>query len=283
MNVLDELWRWLREIRAPYFAAIALPILLGSAVAWSQADAFDVGTFALSLLAGIFLQAGTNMTNDFYDYGESGGTLPWAIIPPEQALQGALGFLIVGAMVGGIIALEAGPLVLLLGLIGIASGYAYSVPPIRLSGSGLGELLAGLNLGLLTTLGAYYVQTGVVDGIVFWVAAPVVLLMTAVLVLNGFQPSKMERATLWARLGPSWAAAAYALPAIAAYALLIVAVAWERLPQLSLLGLLGLPLTALAIAGAHLRHSTTAIAGAVGAHLSVTALLALAFLAQRLL
>ncbi|MBA3532381.1 MAG: prenyltransferase, partial [Ardenticatenales bacterium] len=192
MTFLQSAWALLRDLRAPYFAAIALPILLGSAIAWAKQGWLDAGLFALSLLAGSFLQAGTNMTNDFFDYEPlDTGRLANTLDPPQQVLQGALAFFVVGAMMGLYIALATGPLVLLFGIIGIASGYLYSAPPLRLSGTGLGELVAGLNLGLLTTLGAYYVQTGSIDWGVVWVALPVALLMTATLILNGFQPRKL--------------------------------------------------------------------------------------------
>lgn len=276
-------WNFLREIRAPYFAAMALPILLGSALAWYEQHTLDLALFVMTLLAGTFLQAGTNMTNDLFDYQRIGQEGSWTLVPPQQVLQGALAFFVVGAMVGVYVAVASGPLVLFLGIIGIASSYLYSVPPFRLSGTGLGELMAGLNLGLLTTVGAYYVQTERVDTLVVWVALPVALLMTAVLTLNGFQPAKLATLrSLWARLGSGRAALAYAVPALVAYALLIVGVALERLPHLSLLGLLGMPLSAISIVSAHSRRLTLALVSAVGAHLSTTTLLALAFVLHSL-
>jgi 1,4-dihydroxy-2-naphthoate octaprenyltransferase len=289
MALIVSIWNFLREIRAPYFAAIALPILLGSAVAYAKQGTLDIGLFVMSLLAGSFLQAGTTMTNDFFDSQRTGEQdLLWALVPPQQVLQGALAFFVVGSMVGIYVALVSGPLVLLLGVIGIASAYAYSGPPFNLSGTGIGEGLAGMNLGLLTTLGAYYVQLHRLDWIVVWVALPVGLLMSAVLILNGFQPAKLAvNKSWWATLGAERAALAYALPAFLAYALLIVAVATEELPQVTLLGLLGMPLSAMTIVSTQLgdrlikNSFSLAIVSAIGAHLSTTALLALAFILER--
>ena len=285
MNHLATIWKFLHEIRAPYFAAIGLPILLGNALAWHKQGTLDVGLFVMSLLAGIFLQAGTTMTNDFFDYQRTGEQdLLWALVPPQQVLQGAFAFFTVGAMVGIYVALASGRLVWLLGMIGLASGYIYTVPPFRLSGSGLGELLAGLNLGLLTTLGAYYVQIRKVDPFVIWVALPVALLMTAVLTLNGFKPAKLaDNRTFWSKLGQERAVLAYALPAMLAYTLLIIGVALEWLPQVTLLGLLGLSLSAISIVSTQMGHISLAIVSAIGAHLSTTALLAFAFVLHRLL
>ncbi len=281
MRYLHNTWRLLLDSRAPYFAAIALPILLGSALAWGKSGKLNLEMFVLSLLAGSFLQAGANMTNDFFDHKRLGAQASGTWAPPQQVLQGALGFVVVGTMVGLYIALATGPLVLLFGAVGIASSYIYSAPPLRLSGTGVGELLAGLNLGLLTTLGAFYVQTQVLDRTVVWAALPVALLMTATLALNGFRPAKLAaNRSLWARMGEQRAALAYGVPALLAFALLILGVALDGLPSVTLLGLLGLPMAAIAVAGAQFGRLPVALLGAIGAHLSTTGLLGVAFVIQ---
>ncbi|MGH2544678.1 MAG: hypothetical protein ACRDIB_17945, partial [Ardenticatenaceae bacterium] len=63
---------------------------------------------------------------------------------------------------------------------------------------------------------------------------------------------------------------------------LIVGVSLNRLPQVALLGLLGIPLTASAIAAAQIGRLSLAITSAVGAHLGTTSLLALAFVLESL-
>jgi 1,4-dihydroxy-2-naphthoate octaprenyltransferase len=268
------------DVRAPYFASIGLPILLGSAIAWWQRGSLDVGIFALSILAGIFLQAGNTMTNDYFDYQRSGDIRAMSpLVPPQQVLQGALGFFVVGVMVGVYIAVLRGWLVLGLGGIGLLFGYLYSVPSWRLGGTGVGELLAGLTLGLLTTLGAYYVQTQQLSEVVVWTALPVAFLMSAVLVLSGFLPGNIEAnpRSLWARLGKRAAGAAYGLPALAGYGVLIVGVALAQLPQLLLVGLLGLPFAVISMVLAQLGQLQAAMVAAIGAHLGSTSLLCLSF------
>lgn len=269
------------DVRAPYFASIGLPIFLGSAMAWWLTGTLDIGIFALSLLAGIFLQAGNTMTNDYFDYQRSGDIRAMSpLVPPQQVLQGALGFFVVGMMVGLYIAVLRGWLVLGLGGIGLLFGYLYSVPSWRLGGTGIGELLAGLTLGLLTTLGAFFVQTQQVSEWVMWAALPVALLMSAVLILNGFLPAKIEAnpRSLWARLGKGAAGAAYGIPAMAGYGVLIIGVALAHLPQLLLIGLLGLPFAVISMVMSQLGQFEMAIVAAIGAHLGTTTLLWVAFI-----
>lgn len=274
--------RWvLRELRVLYFAAMTLPIVLGAAVAWARGTPFNVGLFALTVVGGIFMQAGTNMTNDFFDYRADEGDPAPPPLPPEQALQGAVAFLIVGTLIGLYLAMLTGPVVLLLGIVGLVSGYSYSAPPLRLSGTGVGELLAGLNMGVLTTLGSYYVQTLRLTWEPALAAAPVGLLMAALLALHGFQSEKLSQTvgrSLWANLGPQRAAAAYGVPALAAFLLLLAAVLRGALPVTALLALLAVPLAVLAAATAARGHLTGAMRSAMAAHLSTTALLTLAYL-----
>ena len=279
MRLLPRLWAFLLDIRAPYFASIALPILLGSAIAWSQTGTLDFGIFALSLLAGIFLQAGNTMTNDYFDYLRSGDVREMSpLVPPQQVVAGALGFFVVGVMMGVYIALVRGVAVLALGGIGLVFGYLYSVPSWRLGGTGIGELLAGLTLGLFTAMGAYYVQTQHIDPLVVWAALPVALLMSAVLILNNFQPTKLaEPHSLWARFGVERASIAYGIPALLGFGVLIIGVATGRLPQLALVGLLGMPFAAISMVLVHLGRLPLAIVSAVGAHLGTTTLLWLVF------
>lgn len=271
------------DVRAPYFASIGLPIFLGSAMAWWATGIFDIGIFSLSLLAGIFLQAGNTMTNDYFDYQRSGDIRAMSpLVPPQQVMQGALGFFVVGVMVGVYIAVLRGWLVLGLGGMGLLFGYLYSVPSWRLGGTGIGELLAGLTLGLLTTLGAFFVQTQQISELVVWAAVPVALLMSAVLILNGFLPSKMEAnpKSLWTRLGKGAAGVAYGIPAMSAYGVLIIGVALAQLPQLLLVGLIGLPFAIISMVMSQMGQFEMAIVGAIGAHLGTTTLLWLAFIAS---
>jgi 1,4-dihydroxy-2-naphthoate polyprenyltransferase len=281
LQLLPRFWTFLMDVRAPYFASIGLPIFLGSTIAWWMTGTLDIGIFALSLLAGVFLQAGNTMTNDYFDYQRSGDIRAMSpLVPPQQVLQGALGFFVVGVMVGVYIAVLRGWLVLGMGGIGLLFGYLYSVPSWRLGGTGIGELLAGLTLGLLTTLGAFYVQTQQVSQLVGWAALPVALLMSAVLILTGFLPGNMETnpRSLWARLGKRAAGVAYGIPAMVGYGVLIVGVALAHLPQLLLIGLLGLPLAVISMVMAQMGQLQIAIVSAIGAHLGTTTLLWLSFI-----
>jgi 1,4-dihydroxy-2-naphthoate octaprenyltransferase len=94
----------------------------------------------------------------------------------------AIACVVVAAAIGlHLNATSPGNLVLILGAIGIAGGYAYGGRPFLLSHRGLGELLVGLCLGVLPVVGAYYVQVHHVSWRVVLASLP--LALAAVLAL----------------------------------------------------------------------------------------------------
>src|SRR5437868_1878846 len=57
---------WWRAVRPKSFTATTTPVLVGVALA-ALHGAFAPGWAALTLLASVLLQAGTNLTNDYFD------------------------------------------------------------------------------------------------------------------------------------------------------------------------------------------------------------------------
>jgi len=58
---------WIVKLRAPFFVADLVPVVLGTALAWARTGAFNFWYFLLTLIGAVALNAGTNMTNDYFD------------------------------------------------------------------------------------------------------------------------------------------------------------------------------------------------------------------------
>ena len=163
---------WLKASRAPFFADVVLCVCLGAAAAWYEAGHFDVWLFGACVLGVILLNAGTNLGNDYYDHVSgadeanphptpfSGGSraIQDAIVGPLAVRNAASLCFLLSAAVGAFLFWRCGWPVLVFGAVGALSGYFYTAPPLRLGYRGLGEILAGLNVGPLAVLGSYYVQ-----------------------------------------------------------------------------------------------------------------------------
>ncbi|MHA1444651.1 MAG: prenyltransferase, partial [Candidatus Hodarchaeales archaeon] len=68
----QKLQTWILALRAPFFTASIVPLLLGMAIAFYETKIFDLGLGLLTLISGIAIQAGTNLANDYYDQSTDG-------------------------------------------------------------------------------------------------------------------------------------------------------------------------------------------------------------------
>jgi 1,4-dihydroxy-2-naphthoate polyprenyltransferase len=148
------------------------------------------GSLALALL----LQGATNVLNDAEDaltgaddYPGSGASLAmrqhW--IDPAQARRIAACLFAVAAVLGVLIALLSHrPALLLLGLVALVVGWAYTAAPLRLAYRPLGEAASGLAMGLGIVWGTAAAQVATVPHSVWWAAVPLALLTAAILHAN---------------------------------------------------------------------------------------------------
>jgi 1,4-dihydroxy-2-naphthoate octaprenyltransferase len=146
-----------------------------------------------------------------------------------------------------------------IGLAGLLLGWAYSAPPLVLMSRGLGEL-AVAGAWWLVVVGADYVQRGQFSAIPASIAVSYALLVTNILLINGFPDASADasvgKRTLVVRLTPRWAAGLYLGIALLAHGWLLVSVSWLLPPRDALWGLLSLPLSLAAAALLH-RHADT--------------------------
>jgi 1,4-dihydroxy-2-naphthoate octaprenyltransferase len=251
---------WIKELRAPFFTASAVSILLGTAIAWVKTELFHLGYFLLALLGGLLLHAGTNILNDYFDHKSgndeanrefvrpfSGGSrmIQLGLLTPLEVLVGGFLFFFLGGSIGIFLALERGMFILLLGVIGVISGLFYSWPSLNWASRGFGELLVGLNYGVLMTLGAFYVQTQKIALEPIIASLPIAFLITAVLYINEFPDYQADKTvgkkTLVVRLGRKKAATGFVILIVITYLSLGVGVVLSILPPATLVGLISFP------------------------------------------
>ena len=206
---MQRLKTYFLATRPQFFTAIILPVGLGAAVAWYETGIFFLGYFFLSLIAAVFYHAGINVLNDYFDYlnGTDNinqtGLSPFTggsrmiqnkiMTPGETYILGAL-FLITGSIIGLYLAYERGVFLLLIGTMGLFSGYYYTAPPVFFAGRGLGELLVGLNFGVLSVAGSYYVQAQSISFTAIFASLPLLFLIAAILYINEFPDYDADKA-----------------------------------------------------------------------------------------
>jgi len=258
---------WLKELRAPFFTAAIIPVIAGVVTAWAYFDkVFLPFQFVLTLVGAVFLHAGTNVINDYFDYKSgddivnkeknqpfSGGSpyLPAGRISPSAVYKYALLFFALGGLIGIYLALDMGIqkggwVIILLGVVGIGAGYFYVEPHVNLCGRGVGEAIVGLCFGPLVVFGAFYVQTRVFSIIPFLVGIPIGLLIAAVLYINQFPDYNADRSVgkrnIVVRLGKKDAIKGYFIIMFLAYFSILFAVVLglASLPHLTPFALIAL-------------------------------------------
>ena len=258
---------WLRELRAPFFTASIIPVLVGTALAYATAGIFQPLLFILALLAIVSLHAGANMANDYFDHlsrndwinrnvtSFSGGSqlIQQGLLPPTAVLIAAWVALTIGAITGLVIVLLTKSVFLLaLGLTGLLGGYFYTADPIRLGYRAAGESVIALLFGLLPVYGSYYLQTASFDLAPLFPGILIAILIFLVILINEFPDVQADREvnkkTLVVLFGERSAARIYKTVLLAGYA--IAASVILPLPGMALAAgfyLLTLPMAVIAL------------------------------------
>ncbi len=238
MSFLKTVNTWLLVSRAPFFSVGLLPFILGNSIAWHVTGHFDGAIFALAIIAVILIILSTHLNGECYDVVEdrlsanmgrnmfTGGSQVVVNKIVSPALVRAVSFAAIGA--AGAIGLllqfyfKTGVWTIPLGATGLAAGFFYSKPPVRLAKRGFGEILIGYCYGWLTVAMGFYLQTGRFISILHWVSLPIALTIFNVILINEFPDYPADKiagkTTMAVRLGKKNAARIYALAAAVSWA-----------------------------------------------------------------
>lgn len=292
-------WKaWIKTARPFTLTATLSPLLVGTAVAADE-GIFHPLNFLLSLLAGLFLQIGTNYFNEYFDYrygldsSESLGAstvIFRGAMSARQVFGGGLACFGLATLLSlGLIYL-VGPAIILFGVVGMAIAYFYSARPFTLARRGLGDIMVYLAMGLLMTWGAYYAQIQRWDWLVFVASVPVGLLVTAILNMNNVRDYQEDRLvhklTLPVRFGQTFGVWYHTCLLFGSYLAVTIFVIARLLPVYSLLVWITFPLAFLNVRS--ILSATDRKAFVVGIkrtsalHLQFGVMLAIALLLTRL-
>jgi 1,4-dihydroxy-2-naphthoate octaprenyltransferase len=202
--------------------ASTVPVVVGTAAA-IELPRVRLLPFLAALVASVLIQVGTNFSNDYFDHRH--GTDPEGRLGPIRLIQsgsvsatGVLGAALasfgLAALIGLYLIAVGGWPILVIGMLAILSGIAYTGGPWPLGYHGLGDLFVFVFFGLVAVCGSAYLQTGHVTSRDLTAAIPVALLVTAILVVNNLRDSDTDRETgkrtLAVYLGKRWTRRQYA-------------------------------------------------------------------------
>jgi 1,4-dihydroxy-2-naphthoate polyprenyltransferase len=243
---------WLMAARPRTLPAAVAPVLVGTALAGSG-GVFHALRFIAALVAAVFVQVGTNLSNDYSDARRGADTedrlgpvrvTAGGLVPPQQVLVMTYAAFAVSVVACIYLVAVAGWQLLLVGAASILAGVLYTGGPRPYGYEGLGEVFVFLFFGVVAVVGSFFVQTKALPWEAFARSVPVGLLAAAILVVNNIRDLETDRRaskrTLAVRLGRERTRSLFVAVVYGAYLLAPVAwifgplTAWLLLPWLSL-------------------------------------------------
>lgn len=192
-------WFWLAR---PFsLTAAAVPVLFGSALAFGD-GAFAFLPFLAMLLASLFIQAATNMFNEFYDEqrgldtaGSVGiaGSIVGGRMKARSVLIGALFCYTLALFFSVYLVYAGGWPVLVLGGLSALGGYLYSAGPRPIAYTPASEATVFVFMGLLIVVITYGVQANTYPLYVPLAAIPIGALVAAILLANNIRDLESDR------------------------------------------------------------------------------------------
>ena len=213
---------WWMAARPRTLPAAVAPVLVGTALAATE-DVFEVLTFVAALLGALFIQIGTNLSNDYSDARRGADTedrlgpvrvTAGGLVPPKQVLIATYVAFGLAVLAGVYLIATSGWELLVVGIASILAGVLYTGGPRPYGYEGLGEIFVFLFFGVVAVAGSYFAQTEEIAGEALLLAVPVGLLAAAILVVNNVRDLETDRRagkrTLAVRLGRPRARGLYA-------------------------------------------------------------------------
>ncbi len=194
--------RWWLAIRPRTLPAALAPVLVGAALAFAGGSFRPLAVLA-ALLGALLIQIGTNFVNDVADFKRGtdneqrlGPTrvTQAGLLTPRQVWAGAGLAFGLAALAGVYLIFVGGWPLLVIGLLSILAGIAYTAGPYPLAYNGLGDIFVFIFFGLVAVGGTAYVAGGDLPPAAWLAGAAVGGLIVNILVVNNIRDVETDRA-----------------------------------------------------------------------------------------
>jgi 1,4-dihydroxy-2-naphthoate octaprenyltransferase len=184
---------WWKAARPRTLSASVAPVLAGTAAALPT---FGLIRFLLALAGSVAIQAGTNMLNEHFDHVQgldltrerrADMVVQTGQLPHGALLRGGIAAMAIGVLCGLALVALTGPVLLLVGVLSVLAGWAYTARPLALGYRALGEVTVFVFMGPVIVIGAAFVQTEGWSRTAVLLSIPVGMLVTAILHVNNIR------------------------------------------------------------------------------------------------
>jgi len=224
---------WLMAARPRTLAVSVTPVIVGLALAWAMHGEVNWLAGLAALVASLCIQLGTNLHNDAVD-SELGGDGPDRVGPSRVTAlgllsapavkRGAAACFAVAALMGLYLIAVGGWPILLLGLLSIAAGWAYTGGRWPIAYTPFGEFFVIAFFGVGAVGGTYWLCTAHLDAPALAAGFAIGLITGAVLLVNNARDveadARVGRRTLAIVAGPQGSGLIFAALMLLPYMLL---------------------------------------------------------------
>jgi len=242
-------YHFLISLRIFSLAVAVVSVGLGVRLGWDAANP-QYGLAILLLLGGVLAQAGINLINDVEDLRQADPGLVCAMARNrinQNQRRGWIAFGIASLIGLYLVTLRGWPLLAIF-VLSAALALNYNAGPLNFKHGGLAIIQVFVLMGLIMVEASYFVMTGQFSSRVLWLAIPISLLISLLLLSNEIRDVQQDTLdgiqTLTVRIGLTFAQKLY-WGLIASTFLLIglyAALGWINIGWLSMPTLLMLPL-----------------------------------------
>lgn len=193
---------WWLAVRLKTLSISMVPVAVGAALADVEGVSLQPLLLLMILLAALLIQIGTNLYNDAGD-AERGADGPDRLGPKRMVAEGvlgagqvrgaALGCFSAALLIGIYLVWVGGVPILLIGLLSIGAGIAYTGGRLPIAYTLLGELFVFLFFGVAAVAGTYWLMALQWSPVVIWAGSITGLQAAAVLVVNNYRDIETDR------------------------------------------------------------------------------------------
>ena len=228
----DSLRAWILAARPKTLSGAAVPVMIGVALAWTDAreygdDIFSYVAALLCLLFAFIMQIDANFINDFFDYARGNDDAGSRLGPLRACTQGWVKIesmkraiattTCLACLIGLPLVYYGGWEMLLVGLVCVIFCFLYTT---HLSYVGMGDVLVLVFFGIVPVCCTYYVQLHTVTWQVFIASVACGLVIDGLLIVNNYRDryndQRDNKMTLVVKIGADATEWLYLLLGIAA-------------------------------------------------------------------
>jgi len=191
---------WILAARPKTLTASVAPVLIGTVMAY-KAGSVHIFITAITLLAALAIQIGTNFANDYFDFKNGADTIDRlgparmtqnGFIKPHQMRNAFVLSFAIAVILGFLLLLRGEWPIFWIGIFSIICGILYTGGPYPFGYHGFGDILVLIFFGPVAVGGTYYLQTLNINFNVILVGFAPGLISTAILAINNLRDVKSD-------------------------------------------------------------------------------------------